>query len=378
MRNRNEIKTIQASPEICQVVADGQRLITYIARNGNKQLDPIVTQNVIDAKYKIVNDEWTMEDEQAFLINYDKLAKAVYPVTVESIYAVIPADNRKNRPLTKAERAVAWYRRYTMVALFFLLLIQVFFLFGEGLNTNLTRFFSERQTLLEQSRTQPENDKLLEEIKLLDQKIDANYNLLLMWNRVWSFGGTLSVDVPKYSQKKFEIEEKALQRKLEQSHLALDPREFDHFELAHSLYEARLIFFGNLLSAEAVLKVLQVYILPLLYGLLGAFIFVLRSLLKEVRDITYTYDCEIRYRLRLTLGALGGMIIGWFLKPEEIHMADSVSSMALAFLMGYNVDILFSIMDKLVNNIKQAVEKPEANSDKTKPEPAPSTASAKT
>ncbi len=373
------------SVELEQVITDAQRIITYIIRNGTITLDHDIAHIIVDAKYKIANKQWTGQDEKIFLINYDKLSKIIYPVTVESIRSVIPLEIGKNelgrqesgikslgkkRKLTKAERAVAWYRRYTVLALFLLLITQVYYLFGIGLSNNLTDYFALRETVYlnilnlqgtqqglgqgSEQRAQSNKDKLENQHRLLNQKIDANYKLLLLWNQIWSFGEKFSDTMPSYTQKKFELDKKTISR---QSPINLD--KLNKLELEQSLYQARLVYFGNLLSAETMLSVLQSYILPLLYGLLGAFIFVLRSLLRDIKAITYRYDCEIGYRLRLTLGALGGMIVGWFLKPEDLQLSASASSMALAFLMGYNVDMLFAVMDKIIDNMKQSLDKPE-------------------
>ncbi len=364
--------SLPVSAELEKIIADGQRIITYILRNGTITLDPDIVNIIVDAKYKIANEQWTGQDENTFLIHYDKLSKIIYPVTVESIRSVIPfelgqKESGKKRKLTKAERAVAWYRRYTVLALFLLLITQVYYLFGIGLSNNLTDYFELRESVYlnisnlqeVQQRsgqgTQSSKDKLENQHRLLNQKIDANYKLLMLWNKIWSFGGEFSETMPRHTQKKFQLERKTLSR---QSPKNLD--KLNKLELEQSLYQARLVYFGNLLSAETMLSVLQSYILPLLYGLLGAFIFVLRSLLRDIKAITYRYDCEIGYRLRLTLGALGGMIVGWFLKPEDLQLSASVSSMALAFLMGYNVDMLFAVMDKIIDNLKQSIDKPEA------------------
>lgn len=350
------------SPEIAQVINDGQRLLAYIARNGSVELSPDVTQVIIDAKYKLAKDEWSAEAETVFLLNYDKLAKIVFPVTIESVNAVIPVLTGKSSKPTKAASAVSWYRRYTLLALVLLLLTQIYYLFGKELSSNLHNLFKQRETV--QIQLNKVTDKTLEngplqaELALLNQKLDANYKLLMRWNQLWSFGNTFSGSMPKYFQTKYEMEKKVIQRDK-----VINQSLLDNLELSKSLHQARIIFFENVLSADSILKVLQGYILPLLYGLLGAFIFVLRSLLNEIKSITYTFSCEIRYRLRLTLGALGGMIIGWFLKPEEANALASLSPMALAFLMGYNVDVLFSLMDKIIDSIKKSIDKPSSAKD---------------
>jgi hypothetical protein len=364
MSKESGTKSLQVSPEIKQAVSDGQRLVNYISRDGGILLDREIAQTITEAKFKIageqsVGEQWTVQDEKEYLLCYDKLASVISPVTVESIHAVIPTQFDKKGSLTKAERAVAWYRRYTMLALFLLILTQIYYLFGNDLNQNLRGYFDERERLSLKIYNLPSTDRdreiSINEIKLLNQNIDANYKLLMTWNRIWLFGASFSETLPWYTQKKFELEKKVVARESNNNETEIDKQ-----ALEQDLYKARLVYFSHLLSAEAMLQVLHNYVLPLLYGLLGAFIFVLRSLLSEIKSVTYTYDSEIRYRLRLTLGALGGMIVGWFLKPDEGDVTASVSSMSLAFLMGYNVDVLFSLMDKIIDNIKKNIDKPSA------------------
>jgi len=50
----------------------------------------------------------------------------------------------------------------------------------------------------------------------------------------------------------------------------------------------------------------------------------------------------------MQLGALGGLAIGWFYKPEAGNIGSSLSPFALAFLAGYSVEVLFFAMDKFV------------------------------
>ena len=348
---------IEISPEVDQVINDGQRLITYIARNGDSQLDPEITAIILESKYKAARNEWTAEAENLFMINYDKLAKIVYPVTVESINAIIPLQPNKKRAPTKAERAVGWYRRYTMLALLLLLTSQIYWLFGHDLLANLQQAIEQKENtriaLIEVKNVEPDRTSLAAQLVRQNQQIDANYKLLMSWNKFWSFSDMLNNEMPEHVRIEYELQKNALLQ-------PGDEQLFAKLELEHHRKQANIIQSENILSANFILQALQQYFLPLLYGLLGAFIFVLRSLLREIKSLTYTFDSEIRYRLRLTLGALGGMIIGWFLKPDEADALASLSPMAMAFLMGYNVDLLFSLMDKLIDNIKNAIEKPDS------------------
>ncbi|MCK5016604.1 MAG: hypothetical protein KAS32_05960, partial [Candidatus Peribacteraceae bacterium] len=105
-------------------------------------------------------------------------------------------------------------------------------------------------------------------------------------------------------------------------------------------------------SARFVLNAIQTYLLPLLYGLLGAFAFVFRSLSDELKTSSFTEESVINYRLQIALGILSGLAIGWFFVrtgDETGFSIRSLSPLALAFLAGYSVELLFSIMDKLIS-----------------------------
>jgi hypothetical protein len=82
---------------------------------------------------------------------------------------------------------------------------------------------------------------------------------------------------------------------------------------------------------------------------------VLRRITREIRDLTYTTDSNARYRLRIQLGTLAGLAVGWFLfiPPDSVGSGalfsfKELSPLALAFLAGYSVELLFAAMDKLV------------------------------
>lgn len=359
------------TPEMEKVINDGQRLLTYIARNGHVSIDESVAQVIVKAKHKMQAGLWSAEDETQFLMCYDQLAKSVHPVTVDSIHAIIPTIDPKStkpqRKRTRAEQAVIWYRRGTMCALIGLLMVQVCYLFGHALNANLLHLDEQKQQLkmelsqAKQVANRPDVvERLADKIAMTEQQFDANYKLLANWNRLWTLGVPLSHSILPDDEDAFATRARALQRQTASSEA------IEALKLEQSRFAARQLLFEHMLFAESVLKVLQGYILPLLYGLLGAFIFILRDLLREIKALTYSFDSEIRFRLRLTLGALGGMIIGWFLKPDEVNGLASLSPMALAFLMGYNVDILFAIMDKLIDNVKRSLSRND-NSPTTKP-----------
>jgi len=53
--------------------------------------------------------------------------------------------------------------------------------------------------------------------------------------------------------------------------------------------------------------------------------------------------------LRILLGVVAGLAIGWFFKPSgvEVNGVGLVSPFALAFVAGYSVELLFTAMDRI-------------------------------
>lgn len=92
------------------------------------------------------------------------------------------------------------------------------------------------------------------------------------------------------------------------------------------------------------------YILPLFYGLLGAYAFILRTLSKEIASITFSSSSRVQLSLRWPLGMLAGIAVGWFFNDETLPKGlEPLQPLALAFLAGYGVELLFTGLDKLIH-----------------------------
>jgi hypothetical protein len=89
------------------------------------------------------------------------------------------------------------------------------------------------------------------------------------------------------------------------------------------------------------------WLLPFLYGLLGACVYVMRRLLFDTKTAVVE---NVVIVLRLALGALAGVAMGWFASPSTLPYASAPASSlpyAFAFLAGFSIDILFTLLDRL-------------------------------
>jgi hypothetical protein len=121
-------------------------------------------------------------------------------------------------------------------------------------------------------------------------------------------------------------------------------------DLAHT-FEGNIYFARYLkLSSDVTYGALGAYILPPLYAMLGACAFGFRNLLGPT-NLPLSSIAAMGPLVRLPLAALAGFIVGLF---TDATKGLSISPLAIAFLVGYASEILFSILDALIETTKAA------------------------
>jgi hypothetical protein len=120
-------------------------------------------------------------------------------------------------------------------------------------------------------------------------------------------------------------------------------------EIAAAFEKQHLGVENALVNSKSMLAILSQYFLPLLYGLLGALAYILRTLSKKIQNVTFTRGAEIRYSLRWPLGMLGGVTVGLFFDPADFSGFAVITPLGLAFLAGYGVELLFTGLDRMVS-----------------------------
>jgi hypothetical protein len=122
----------------------------------------------------------------------------------------------------------------------------------------------------------------------------------------------------------------------------------------------------DLQAGRFLLDLLSRYVLPILYGLAGASLYVVRGLESEIRRAVYTTNSNVGLNLRLFLGGAAGLAVAWLVLPPSAatsHLTDqlptvaSLSPLALSFLAGYAVEILFSLIDRVIAALTAASPK---------------------
>ena len=89
-------------------------------------------------------------------------------------------------------------------------------------------------------------------------------------------------------------------------------------------------------------------ILPVLYALLGTCAYLFRSFKLHIRNKTYipSYANFARF----IIAAIGGAVVGLF-NNFSVTQGVTISPLAIAFLVGYAVDIFYAFLDGLLKNL---------------------------
>lgn len=100
-------------------------------------------------------------------------------------------------------------------------------------------------------------------------------------------------------------------------------------------------------TLEQMIYVLSAFLLPICYGVLGAAVFMMRELLPTKSNILKIHVSLEHAALRIGMGAVTGIIVGWFSISSKISEMTS-TPFAVAFLAGFSFDLVFTFLDKLM------------------------------
>ena len=330
-----------------EAVREAQLLLYYASRRGI-ELDASIVTKTVEAAYSLkkgADITATRQIEEDFWPAFQELAKAVRPITIDSVKATYDGSSMVNKliqycgckvPLTRLSAIL--YSLGAIGTLIVVIAIQMYWVVGVSVTNEAVVLGMEITRLVEEQRERAEEigqnniagdlifNTLGGQIQQNEQWLVAAHTTLERWNQWWR------TVVPGL----------------------VDSTGSDTSEDA--TVRARIA----VTSAGFVLEALSTYLIPLLYGVLGAFAYVLRELVKEIREVTFTDGSLIRYRLRLSLGLLAGIAVGFLTSADAaaqggveatqaILSLTTLGPIALAFLAGYSVELVFATMDRIVS-----------------------------
>ena len=113
------------------------------------------------------------------------------------------------------------------------------------------------------------------------------------------------------------------------------------------------------LRASAVMAGFTGFVLPMLLGLLGAFTYVYRDLDRRVRTATLVPGDGLHGTLRILLGTiLGGLLGVLWTNGQPVRLEGvTLSLTALAFFVGYSVEVVFQTLDSIIGKVASTIGK---------------------
>ncbi len=347
---------LQSSAFLRDALIDAEILLSHASEYGIS-IEPQYIKAIVAAKKNEQIGSWTEQEEIDFWIAFQVLSKAIYPVSIDSLRAATEPKNpnlsRLNRFLGRKKRSlvensVNWYRRFALIAMIIMLALQIYSLIGTALmakvNAGDARMIEieQRMQTLMLIATSSEGDKsasmeksgLEQEIDKISQEVQTGIQLLDDWLN-------FTVNIFSKDTKGVTLDVQVLQGSVTDG----PPVETGNTANLHNIVIIQ--------KAKSLVIILNQYMLPLLYGFLGGFAFVLREISNETKSMTYTPTSNIKYGLRIHLGALAGLVIGFLwgdLQGKSFGVVESLSPLAVAFLAGYSVDFLFRVLDSVIGS----------------------------
>lgn len=105
------------------------------------------------------------------------------------------------------------------------------------------------------------------------------------------------------------------------------------------------------------IDILGFWVLPGLYGALGALMFFMRAILSPF----YPDPSVSRVALRISLGVFAGIAIVWFWSPSTTQTMAvtnlTLGSFTIAFLVGFSIDVFFALLDRVVTLATTTINK---------------------
>ncbi|MCY7295754.1 hypothetical protein [Alteromonas sp. a30] len=383
----------QNCSELMLAMEEVELLIAYLSRNGKEPSFELLKSTLAQRNLYLQDGRLHSDIESEFWVNYRALVRAIYPATVSSIKETCPSGVWKERfpnTVRRVKRVPIYYGISVFLLILFTVSLQTYSMIGAGVLNKTFDLFNKRnaiQTELRQLKqiqgVDPSGNHIRQLIKFereeqqLDQEFDANRTLLYKWNDVWQLGADEPVRFSSFDEYKYQHQAEVIKEKIEalefEQTLQQNPQELTvvklslqenqqalhQLEINRKLNESRNLFFSERLSAVYVVNLLEHYILPLLFGCLGAFTLVLRTLHEAFKLGTFTLKNVLDYNIRIVLGGVTGISSGMFFSDTSMLPSGDFAPMLVAFVVGYNVEILFMLMDDIASRLSTRQKKEE-------------------
>jgi hypothetical protein len=319
-----------------------------------KNLDPDLSLAIAEAREAAANDKWSPQMSQRFWNAFAKLCDLIQPVTMDCLAAAQPniEPPRWLRYFYRDKKSIA--ERSSSRYLFALLLLLIVILPIQLYVWTCTNLSKKIDDLLSAERTKytalaPDFNKLDVETRTIapeswspDQRARASK---ISTDAVSIQDGLDRINAEAYLLERVSIGSQA-------GIAARKPvtQWYEYYEsVADQFSKTQLRVVEIQEKANLIVGVIGAYILPILFGTIGAVAYIIRTISEQIRTSTFSTSSPIRHIMRAALGAMAGLVVGLF---SDLSTKFSLQPLAVAFLAGYGVEALFSMFDGFIAKFK--------------------------
>jgi hypothetical protein len=327
-----------------------------------RDLDPTLSLAVAQAREEAGHDKWTPETSQKFWGAYAKLCDLILPVSMDCLEATQPSIKASGwlpfasgKTISLAQRSSGRYVTIMVVLLAIILVLQLYVWTCLNLSQKIDDFASATSEKL--APVEENYIKLRGEITGLQLGENARLPAAqqVQADKIPAFTNSLSLDCDRLLSETNLLENvmsgfifaRPLEPFLSQLKGFWDT---DYLDVVDRFYKLRVQALQVQESANLAAGILNSFVLPVLFGTIGAVAYVIRTISDQIRTTTFFLTSPTRHLMRVALGALAGLVVGLF---SRLSTQLSLPPLAIAFLAGYGVEALFSMFDGLIDKFRQ-------------------------
>lgn len=326
-------------PVLAQKLCEAELMLAHAAETG-KKLKPDIIATLTNARYAHASGALTKGLTKQFWSAYSQLCTAIKPVTCESLTAC------------GCSTIVRRYRFGTICLLCLIVPLSILMFISARISDEINDRIKENNALVVKLHDQILSGRVQNDLNgqpvPVQSDIRTQFQQLATSNRsLYSVARVLNYFVLGVARDTLPGTELERRQMLELSASFDPPAEWpikikayqDIRTYAKDVQEMSRIVYGAITAC----------CLPILYALLGACAYALRLLSQQIRARTYTSTCADF--ARIIIAVIAGLVVGLF---NNFTQGISLSPLAVAFLVGYGVEIFFSFLDTFLETLRKA------------------------
>ncbi len=333
-------KTDHASGQLsAQSIRDACQLLYFAAERG-RSIAPEIRGPLLAACARLrAGGALASEDEGGFLDAYARLAALMNPVTAVTLRA---SDKRFG------ERRLARAQFVSLGACIFTLSVLLLLATGESFRAGVVDIADAQRTL-----DQTQADLLAFGIRM-DAKDPKQPPLAHEENATAQTTEDRQVTASDEKGASLKARWTALNAKITKEYGFLYER-LSYHDVAGT-YHSLLEYFTIPDAVAFIGSILGGFLLPLLYGALGTSVYILRSMYAKMIERSFDPSDVGEFVVRVFLGTLCGVTVPWLFLNGGKQLPGGLTPSLLAFLAGYSVELLFTLIDRLLVTAKELLQ----------------------